>query len=197
VLSHNLSTAQNVVWLLNGETVADNAFDLGVIAPRNARGRMAGVGDFDGDGQSDVLWRYWQTGEVDVQLLGARFTSRGGVLGASLDWQIQGIGDFDGDEKSDILWRNESTGDIGLWLMNGDAVSSYPIPARAIPAEWVIVATSDLDGDGKDDLVWRDTATGDVGAWLMNGGVARTMDTPWRGVPMQWKIAGSIADQTF
>ena len=50
----NGATGQNIGWLMNGLAVASSAF-LPTIADTNWE--VKGVGDFDGDGQADVVWR--------------------------------------------------------------------------------------------------------------------------------------------
>src|SRR2546427_9497397 len=82
--------------------------------------QVAGVGDFNGDGRADILWRYSSTGENYVYLMnGTTITGEGYLAEADLNWQVAGVGDFNGDGKADILWRNSSTGENYVYLMNG------------------------------------------------------------------------------
>ena len=87
---------------------------------------VVGIGDFNGDGKSDILWRNTNgnvghlADEWHADPLNDRLSKMCPTPG-----QIVGTGDFNGDGKSDILWRN-ANGDVGLWLMNGlQIVSSY------------------------------------------------------------------------
>ncbi len=58
------------------------------------------VGDFDGDGKADILWRH-TAGAVDVWLMNGASVIATGSLGAvDLAWTIEGIGDFTGDGKA-------------------------------------------------------------------------------------------------
>ena len=71
---------------------------------------MQGVGDFDGDGKSDILWRNSTTGQVYLWFMnGTTITSSGSVTYVSSDWVIQGVGDYDGSGRAGILWRNSTT----------------------------------------------------------------------------------------
>jgi hypothetical protein len=98
--------------------------------------QVAGTGDFDGDGKSDILWRNKVSGEDYIFLMNGS-----SVLGTSnyinsvpdLDWKIVGTGDYDGDGRSDVLWRNASTGDNYVFLMNGTAVQPGSNYTNAVP----------------------------------------------------------------
>jgi hypothetical protein len=155
------------------------------------------LGDFNGDGHSDLLWRNTD-GTVGIWLMGA-----GGVVAARLslpdvigtDWQIQATGNFDGDAAgtSDILWRR-TDGTVGLWLMAPDATVKARITLPyAIGNDWQLQGTGDFNGDGRADLLWRST-TGTVGLWLMgpDGTVASRQNLP-QLIPLDWQVAG-VAD---
>src|SRR5947199_307560 len=72
---------------------------------------VQGIGDFDGDGKADLLWRNTSTGENYIYLMNGLTIARPGSINAVGDqaWQVKGIGDFDGDGKADILWRKAVT----------------------------------------------------------------------------------------
>src|SRR2546427_9809157 len=81
---------------------------------------VQGVGDFDGDGKSDILWRH-DSGQVYFwEMDGLGIKNEGDVAHAPVpnDWHIQGAGDFDGDGNNDVLWRHDS-GQVYIWEMNG------------------------------------------------------------------------------
>src|SRR2546422_1001633 len=59
ILWRNSSTGQNVLWLMNGATVA-SAPALATVADLNWT--IAGARDFNGDGKADILWRNKSTG---------------------------------------------------------------------------------------------------------------------------------------
>ncbi len=91
---------------------------------------VQGVGDFNGDGKADIVWR---DASGAVWLMGGSTLIASADLGVvPLDWTIERVGDFNGDGKTDILWRNAS-GSIGIWLMNGTSVSAYAVPAPSPP----------------------------------------------------------------
>ena len=83
-----------------------------------------GTGDFNDDGQSDILWQNVNTGQASVwELNGTNIIGNelvGGAPGPS--WKAIGTGDFNDDGHSDILWQNASTGQASIWEMNGTNV---------------------------------------------------------------------------
>ena len=100
---------------------------------------IAGVGDFNGDGKADILWRNTNTGQNAIWLMNGTTLTSGGHprRGTDLGWQIVGVGDFNGDGKADILWRNAPPGQNAIWLMNGTTLHAARTPA----------ADPDLAGD--------------------------------------------------
>jgi hypothetical protein len=76
--------------------------------------------DFNGDGNSDILWRNQLTGQNWLWTMNGRSISQSKEISAvDKDWIIVGRGDFNDDGKSDILWRNNQTGLNYIWLMDG------------------------------------------------------------------------------
>jgi hypothetical protein len=96
------------------------------------------VGDFDGNGTSDILWRNSTTGQVYLWLISGTTMSGGdSVSYVSSDWVIQGLGDYDGSGRAGILWRNSTTQQVYIWLMNGATLTSSGSPG-APDATWQI-----------------------------------------------------------
>src|SRR2546427_384453 len=88
--------------------------------------KIVGVGDFDGDGKADVLWRHAVTGETYVWFMNglAIASSTPGFAVADPNWKVEGVGDFNGDGKADVLWRHALSGEVYVWLMNGAAIAA-------------------------------------------------------------------------
>src|SRR5262249_5130112 len=139
---------------------------------------VAGIGDFNGDGNRDVLWRN-SSGEITLWKMNgtaisgsADLASGGAVVRPDASWSVAGIGDFNGDGNSDVLWRN-SSGALAEWLMNGSTISgSGAITSGGVPvapdATWHVVEIGDFNGDGNSDILWRNN-NGALAEWLMNG----------------------------
>src|SRR2546425_7871653 len=97
---------------------------LGTVA--ESAWQVKGIGDFDGDGKADILWRNSATGQNYLYVMNGLTIASEGYLRTVADqaWQVKGIGDFDGDGKADILWRNTVTGEDYAYFMNGSAIAS-------------------------------------------------------------------------
>jgi Ca2+-binding RTX toxin-like protein len=169
-----------VDWTMNGSVIAASANITSNGAPvqPDASFSVAGIGDFDGDGKSDILWRSTSGTLVDWTMNGsvinssANITSNGATVRPDASFSVAGIGDFDGDGKRDILWRSTS-GEVIDWTMNGSDIASSADTtfngAGVRPdATFSIAGVGDFNGDGKSDILWRSTG-GSLVEWLMNG----------------------------
>jgi glucose/arabinose dehydrogenase len=147
-------------------------------------------GDFDGNGQSDILWyednlavAIWDNG----QLGGAYLTANPGAVPAG--WHIAGKGDFDGNGIEDILWNNDN-GAAVIW--DGGQISAARLTAGPgmVPNGWHIAGTGDFDGNGHDDVLWQND-NGAVAVWD-NGQINAAHTAANAGViPNSWHIAGT------
>jgi Ca2+-binding RTX toxin-like protein len=147
--------------------------------------QVASVGDFNGDGKADILWRNSTTGVNYVYNSGNSAT--GGALATLTDfnWKIVGTGDFDGDGKSDLLWRNSSTGANTIWK-SGNANTLQAVDTIADQA-WQVASVGDFNGDGKSDILWRNYTTGvdyvyNSGNSATGGALATLTDFNWNVV---------------
>lgn len=159
-------------WLLSGGAIS------GVVTvPFPVNRTVLGIGDFDGDGDDDVLSTFTPGGGTLLPTV-VTFLQDGAVVGdgpalyIEPGTQLAAIADFDGDGKADVLWRTAS-GRLDLWQKEGSAVAAHPSPHNdGVPMgpEWQVAGTRDFNGDGYADLVWRNT-NGQVVVWLLVGSV--------------------------
>lgn len=143
--------------------------------------------DFNGDGDSDILWRD-NSGNVGVWLMNGMSTLQSQVIGnVASNWSIVGQRDFNGDGTADVLWRDTS-GNLGIWFMNGSTIASTATIGN-VPTNWSVAGTGDFNGDGNADILWRDTS-GNVGIWFMNGATIQK-SAVIGNVPTNWSIVGA------
>jgi hypothetical protein len=146
--------------------------------------QIAGIGDFNADLTSDILWRH-TSGTTAIWLLrNGQFFGERSPGSRSTSWSIASVADFNGDAVSDILWRN-TTGATEISFLNnqGGLASSGPIGAPGV--DWKIEGAADFNGDRRADILWRHD-DGTVAVWTMNG-LAHVAEYP--GKPgADWKI---------
>jgi hypothetical protein len=132
--------------------------------------QVGGVGDFNHDGTSDVLWRNTTTGQVDEwQLANGQWAHSVDLGTHDPAYQVAGIGDFDGDGTSDVLWRNPSTGQLETWIMaNGQWSRSVDLGGHG--TDWQVLGVGDFNNDHTSDILFRNTTTGQVDEWRMADG---------------------------
>jgi GH25 family lysozyme M1 (1,4-beta-N-acetylmuramidase) len=157
---------------------------------------ISGVGDFTGDGKSDLvarkpdgtLWLYRGTGRIDASSNGYGAPQKIGDFGWEVFDIITGAGDLNNDGKKDIVARKR---DGSLWLYRGtgqvDATSPGYLGAIKIgDYGWDVfdqlLGSGDFNADGKNDLLARKP---DGTLWFYAGdgsgrpGVARRIATGW------------------
>lgn len=170
ILWRHATAGQTAVWYMEGSTLASGALiEPTITVPQPWT--LSGVGDFNQDGVSDLLWHQPEAGQLAVWYLdsaGALVT--GEVFPDTIPsaWKVSGVGDFNGDQKSDILWRHSTSGEIVAWYMDGITLTGGEL-LGAIPIEWQVKGISDFNADGNDDLVWYHQVTGDIVLWYMDG----------------------------
>ena len=167
ILLQNAATGALLDWdLKNGRFSSSNP--IGAEAP-STHWTVTGVGDFNGDGTSDILWRNGATGKAMVWTIrDNQHTSTAIIASPGEGWTILGTGDFNRDGVKDILWQNSSTHALLDWQMsNGKLATTHDIAAP--PKGWTYVGNGDFNGGANDDLLFE-TSTGALQAWTMVDG---------------------------
>ncbi len=191
IVWRNYRSGQNYLYPMDGTTVkATEGYLRSVL---DLDWKVVGVGDFNGDGRADILWRHAGTGENYVYLMNGLNIIGEGYLRTVADqnWKIAGIRDFDGDGRADILWRSGASGENYIYLMNGLDIVGEGYIRTVADQNWKIAGVGDLDGDHKGDIVWRNTSTGENYVYFMDGLTIRPTEGFIRTVTDQrWKIVG-------
>ena len=176
----NVSTTGLDTQEIASLTLVQEAF---IPAVADTAWEIAGANDFNGDGKTDILWRYSGTGAFQgynvLWFMDGPTILREALINqiSDLDWRIGATGDFNGDGMTDILWRNYGTGALQgynlIWYMDGAVRQGEVIFSQILDTAWEIAATGDFNSDGKTDILWRYYGTGafqginDI--WYMDG----------------------------
>jgi hypothetical protein len=136
--------------------------------------QIAGTGDFNGDGKTDILWRYYGAGGYNYVWYMDGVTCVGAAFLPAVpdpDWKIVGTGDFNGDGKIDILWRYYGSGGYNyVWYMDGVTYIGAAFLPAVLDVNWQIGGTGDFNRDGKVDVLWRYYGEGGYNyVWYMDG----------------------------
>ncbi|MES2474002.1 MAG: hypothetical protein V4601_14305, partial [Pseudomonadota bacterium] len=175
LLLQDTATGNLKIWRAG----ANSATTLLTTQPGSANWNAVAVGDFDGDGASDVLLHNSSlpVPQTEIVFLGGNAQINGAVTAiTAIDATPQATGfvpvssgDFNGDGKSDIVWRKPSstTGDVRVTLMDGARIVEHAI-IEGPGAGYTAYGTGDFDSDGKSDILFTNAA-GDALIWTMDG----------------------------
>ena len=131
--------------------------------------QVLGLGDFNGDGQTDLLLKN-DNGTVGCHLADGTGWRRLQELGDELT--IMAIGDLNGDGKSDVVLKHRA-GFAGCWLTRDDGTMAWA-DLDTLPNGFEIVGCGDFNGDGTDDVLLKKSDY--YGAWIVkNGSVSSWM----------------------
>ena len=126
------------------------------------------LGDFNGDGRSDLLFRHNSDGLIyEYQMNGLQIVAAQPVGTIGLDWVLIAVADFNGDGKADLLFRR-TDGTLQIQLLNGPQIIGSQI-LGAIGLDWDFIGAEDFNGDGRADMLFRRRSDGMLSLYLMNG----------------------------
>jgi len=161
VFWRNGATGENVLWMMHGLNSPAT-----VVLPQvpDTNWTVAGLGDFDGDGQSDVLWTN-TSGQVAIWLMNQGTLGSGAIVTTLSDthWKVGGVLDLNSDSKADVVWRNEVSGQVVVWTMNGTSIAGAQTIGTVASSDWTIAAVA------RGEIFWRNTTTGQNVVWFMSG----------------------------
>jgi hypothetical protein len=142
----------------NGQWAA--SVDLG--AHPGSGWTVAGVGDFFGNGITDILWTNSTGGDVQTDIW--ELDSNGQWV-ASVQpgphpggFNVVGVGNVSGEGMSDILWQNTSTGDVEEWVIrHGQWFGTVDLGVHP-GTGWTVAGIGNFLGafdNGTKDILWH------------------------------------------
>lgn len=130
--------------------------------------RVDAVGDLDGDGFGDFVWRF--TGQTpnfdDTGVSYIWFTNGVGVSqvrkrgGAPLSWQLIGAVDLNGDAAADMLYISPNNEIRALMATAGRSCAN--LSAGTIPPGFTALKAASFSRYGRGELLVRNATTGEV-----------------------------------
>jgi ELWxxDGT repeat protein len=162
VINSQLSPTQEIAGAIsNGAPSAPSPWQE--IGGSNTSYTVAGVGDFYGTGNSDILFRNSSTGDTWFEAVSnGAFASWNQIGGSNTGYAVAGVGDFYGTGTDDILFRNTSTGDTWFEATNSNGAFNGWNQIGGSDTHYSVVGIGDFFESGTDDILFRNNSTGDT-----------------------------------
>ena len=155
---------------------------------------VRGVGDFDGDGRADILWRHPSNALWIWHMVGAQPVGEQRLTAPAAD--VAGVTDFDADGLADILW-SETSGRLTIWFAAdpGRMLAITPGATAVLVGDpsWSLAGLRDFNRDGRADILWQEE-TGRLVVWILAGG--RFVREEYPRLPLRtWTLANRLASE--
>ena len=148
---------------------------VGEVRRGNYPGYGARVGDFNGDGTSDLAWvnatssglrAYVMLASGDGTFLTTQQYSRPRTSNSS-GYDAR-VGDFNGDGKSDLVWVNASSSGLLAYVALSDGDGTFATAQSSRPrtsnSSGYDAEVGDFNGDGVTDVLWEQASSGGLDA---------------------------------
>src|SRR4028118_2026081 len=164
------SANNNSVWITLGDGTGQfgPATNLNTNSPTNLDTRSVAVGDFNKDGNSDLVTANNKSDNVSL-LLG----NGDGTFGAATYFGVGSnpfsvaVADFNGDGNSDLATANSNSNNVSILLGNGNGTFGAATNlSGGSSADFVVVG--DFNKDGKSDLATANRSSDTVSIRLQN-----------------------------
>jgi hypothetical protein len=171
ILFQNQTDGALAAWLMDATFHKKSVSSVGP-SRVPAGWRAVGTGDFDKDGDPDVLLQN-RDGTLGVWFLnGTQLASTGLLKPAQpgAGWTAVACFDVNSDGWPDVVFQH-SKGTLATWYLqvvtlNGSQALRPDNPGDSM---WKVVAATDLDNDGHTDLIFQHQSQKTLAAWFLNG----------------------------
>jgi hypothetical protein len=182
IIWQSTSTGTTTIWTNSAGTIPSGSATFAV----PPSWRVVGIGDFNADGRSDIMWQSTD-GTPGIWLMNGTTPIQERAFPAPAGWSVVATGDFDGSGRSGLVWQNGSS--LGVWLMNGTTPTAE-LGFAGPGANWKVVGTADLTNNGRDDILLQNTSTGNLTIDFMNGTSVTSSSAVTVGDP-SWHVVGT------
>jgi hypothetical protein len=189
ILWRNTKSGEVAAWLMGGDD--GNIRTKGVYVspePIDLNWQISGITDANGDGQLEILWRNYSSGENafwnlnNEALIASRLTLEDKIHPG---WKIVGVADINNDGRTDIIWQNSVSGEGAIWQMGeqlGQLDKGFFLAKQSTDS--LIERLIDLNGDNKVDIISRNYRTGENMLWqgsemTVSSMITKEDDTFW------------------
>jgi hypothetical protein len=130
--------------------------------------RVDAVGDMDGDGQADLVWRFTgNSGNIDdTGVSYIWFSGSGGVSqvrkrgGAPLNWTLLGAQDMNGDSAADMVYVSPANA-VRVLMATANRTCAN-LSGGSIPAGFTALRLGSFSGNAGADILLRNSTSGAV-----------------------------------
>jgi endo-chitodextinase len=130
------------------------------------------VGDLDGDGKGDLVWRYVVPNSPDTGVSYIWFSNGNNLPivrkrgGAPLNWTLLGATDLNADNAADMVYISPDN-QIRILMATSNRTCAN-MTAGFIPSGFTGLAFADFTGRNRGDVLIRNNATGQVSLLALN-----------------------------
>ncbi len=174
IVWQNFNDRRSAAWLMNGTNILETSL-LRNGKPMAPGWRCTGVGDFNGDAKTDLLFQH-QDGRVAVWFMnGTEFLGSSPILNLgdpySTPWRVVAAYDLNFDRSADILLQRHD-GQMGILFMHGLYIFRWEklLEGRHPGVDWKAVTVADFDDDWQGDILFQNSKR-QLLVWFFKAGV--------------------------